>query len=747
MNNNMYNQAQMNQNLMNFFFMQYYRNMMNFNNNGNFNTLISNQMYNPISMMYQLNTNMNFPMNNNMNMTFNSQMNNSMNMNIPLNYQMNNSMNMNMPFNNQMNNSMNMPFNNQMNNSMLMNMPFNNQNTNLMPNYQNNAHLTNLYQNYIMGNEANLLFNKIQEIILSTDFSNLKTEEEILNIFSNIEEKCLDFINNKLNNNNQTLKDYMEFIIENYFKYHNSISDKTAEIYFKLGDIYVERLRSQEEYFKILKEIFGDAKIPNFITSRDIPRISLRLSQSGDTINLMRSINNMNYIEASKPLLHMFTNIVRKKYEPFILVKKIKYDLLMLFIILNKETFNKLYNDQSFWEFLKFNENEIKKYFSSNFSYQEVFEDLNRMTNIQLELKKINLFDAIKKEINDSKNKIFNSIVSFYYLLIYVFKDNHRPNNQNNLANVYINLLLKTFVKFLDQKYKNIMENINLYNLLIDIYSLDIDYLKKKFEYPTQIYYLSFNYIEQILNGDEIAKNNYRKIKKIIGKDDYINRIRLINMSSNINTNIITILIDGFRSEDKVESIQWEGFLDYFQNQTFFYSYKWPSYGDLGWNFFEAQKRAEICGDILANIIVTKQFKDYQINLVGFSLGNHVINHCLQTLYEIYQTSEGAKFANLKNIILIAGATEIENSDKWRNCIKKLIGERIINIYSKNDNVISLSNFFKILKRPIGMRPLKITDNENPNKKLVENYEFKYDHLDCDYTELLSKIFNKYRDI
>jgi hypothetical protein len=419
----------------------------------------------------------------------------------------------------------------------------------------------------------------------------------------------------------------------------------------------------------------------------------------------------------------------------------------MLFIILNKDVFNKFYNNQLFWEFLKFNENDIKKYFDSNFNYQEVYEDLNRMTNNQLLSKKIYLFDEIEKEINNTKNIIYNIIVSFYYLLIYVFKDNRRPNNQNNLGNVYINLLLKTFVKFLDQKYKNIMENINLYNLLIDIYSLDIDYLKKKFEYPTQIYYLSFNYIEQILNGDEIAKNNYRKIKKIIGKDDYINRIRLINMSSNINTNIITILIDGFRSEDKVESIQWEGFLDYFQNQTFFYSYKWPSYGDLGWNFFEAQKRAEICGDILANIIVTKQFKDYQINLVGFSLGNHVINHCLQTLYEIYQTSEGAKFANLKNIILIAGATEIENSDKWRNCIKKLIGERIINIYSKNDNVISLSNFLKILKRPIGMRPLKITDNENPNKKLVENYEFKYGHLDCDYTELLSKIFNKYRDI
>lgn len=737
-NNNMYNQAQMNQNLMNFFFMQYYRNMMNFNNK------INNQMYNPMPMMNQMNNYMNFPLNNNMNMPFNYQMNNPMN--FSFNYQMNNSMNMNTPFNNQMNNfmNMNMPFNNHMNNSM--NIPFNNQNINLMPNCQNNQNLPNLNQKYNMGNEANLLFNKIQEIILSTDFSNLRTEEEILNIFSNIEEKCLDFINNTFNNNNHTLKAYMEFIIENYFKYHNSISDKTAEIYFKLGDIYVERLRSEEEYFQILKEIFGDAKIPNFITSRDIPRISLGSSQGGETNILIRKINNMNYIEANKPLLYIFTYIKRKKYKPFISVNtKIKYDLLMLFIILNKDVFDKLYNDQTFWEFLKFNENEIQNYFDSNFNYQKVYEDFNRMSSFQLLAKNINLLDEIDEEINNTKDKIFNIIVSFYYLLIYVFKDNRRPNNQNNLGNVYINLLLKTFVIFLDEKYANIMGNTNLFNLLIDIYSLDIDYLKKNLEYPTPNYYLSFNYLEQILNEDELARNNYREIKKKIGNDDYINKIRLINMNININSNTITILIDGFRTENKDESIQWEGFLNYFENQTLFYSYKWPSFGRLGWNFPKAKERAEICGEILANIIITKQFKDYQINLIGFSLGNHVINHCLQTLYEIYQISEGAKFANLKNIILIAGATQIDNTEKWRNCIKKLIGERIINIYSKKDYAIVCSKLF--IERPIGRCPLKIIDDENPGKELVKNYEFQYGHLDCDYTELISKIFNDYRDI
>jgi len=726
MNNNIYNKAQMNQYMMmmNSFYMQLYGNMMNFNNNGNLNNNIpiNNPIYNSMPMMNQMNNNMNVPMNNIMNMLFNNQMNN----------------NMNMLFNNQMNNFMNMPFNNQMN--FCMNMPFNSQNSNLNPNYQNNQNLNHLNQNYNMQNKAYLMFQKVQEIISSIDFSNLKTEEEILNTFSNIEEQCFDYIKNTLNNNNYELGTYMEFLIENYFKNHNSISDKTAEIYFKLDDIYVERLRSEEEYFNILKEIFGDAKIPNFITSRDIPRISLSYSQGGDTINLIRSINNMNYDEESKPLLHIFTSLIRKKYEPFISVKKIKYDLLILFIILNKDVFNKIYNDEPFWEFLNFNEKEIKKYFGNNFSYQEVFEKINGM--IDIPRKKVELLNSIQKEINNDKNQIYNIIASFYYLLLYVFKDNHRPNNNKNLGNVYINLLLKTFVIFLDKEYSSIMENINLYNLLIDIYSLDIDNLKKKCEYPSLNYYISFNNIEGILNEDEITRYNYSQIKEQINGDNYITKIRLMNMNPNVkNSNTITILIDGFRTEKRIESNQWEGFLNYFDNQTLFYAYKWPSFGDFGFQFFEARKRAEICGKILANIIITKMFKDYQINLVGFSLGNHVINHCLQTLYKIYQTSGGSKFANLKNIILIAGATKIKDINEWRDIIKKLIGERIINCYSKKDYVL------KILRNPIGSMHLKINDNENPEKELVENYEFQFGHLNYDYTQLASRIFKNYRDI
>ena len=237
------------------------------------------------------------------------------------------------------------------------------------------------------------------------------------------------------------------------------------------------------------------------------------------------------------------------------------------------------------------------------------------------------------------------------------------------------------------------------------------------------------------------------KLKENIQKGGYEETIRLILMDANVNSNTITILIDGFRTEDKVEYKQFEDFFGYFNNKTLFYVYKWPSFGSLGWNFVEAKRRAKNCGAILAYILISKKFKDYQINLVGFSLGNHVIKHCIKTLYDIYKTSKGTKFANLKNIIFIAGATRIKSESKWNDYIKNLIGGRVINCYSKKDNTLWGLYIPAMFKKPIGLKPLMITDIENPNRQLFENYEFQFGHTEYNYKVVLSKIFGIYRDI
>ena len=51
----------------------------------------------------------------------------------------------------------------------------------------------------------------------------------------------------------------------------------------------------------------------------------------------------------------------------------------------------------------------------------------------------------------------------------------------------------------------------------------------------------------------------------------------------------------------------------------------------------------------IANIIITKQFKDYQINLVGFGLGANVVKHCLKHLSLLNGTKNYVKFKHIYN--------------------------------------------------------------------------------------------------
>ncbi len=53
-------------------------------------------------------------------------------------------------------------------------------------------------------------------------------------------------------------------------------------------------------------------------------------------------------------------------------------------------------------------------------------------------------------------------------------------------------------------------------------------------------------------------------------------------------------------------------------------------------NFLEARERAKICGKILAYMLISSEYlRKFQINLIGFSLGNHVIKHCIKELDKI----------------------------------------------------------------------------------------------------------------
>ena len=71
-------------------------------------------------------------------------------------------------------------------------------------------------------------------------------------------------------------------------------------------------------------------------------------------------------------------------------------------------------------------------------------------------------------------------------------------------------------------------------------------------------------------------------------------------------------------------------------------------------------------------------FNDFKINLVAFSLGNHVLKHCIKELERF------GKVNLINNIIFMAGATNIECNFKWEHRLSTVNGI-IANFYSDYD--------------------------------------------------------------
>ena len=140
-----------------------------------------------------------------------------------------------------------------------------------------------------------------------------------------------------------------------------------------------------------------------------------------------------------------------------------------------------------------------------------------------------------------------------------------------------------------------------------------------------------------------------------------------------------------------------------------------------GTSFLCCYKKAECAGKILALFLLSnEEFYDCQINLVGFSLGCHVLINCLKELNEFRNN----KFM-INNVLLMGGATVIEDSDKilWRNIFRENVAGRIINCFSTFDDVLSYLFKVCIMKTPIGIQKLNIKD-ENGEYPIVEDYDF-----------------------
>ena len=236
-------------------------------------------------------------------------------------------------------------------------------------------------------------------------------------------------------------------------------------------------------------------------------------------------------------------------------------------------------------------------------------------------------------------------------------------------------------------------------------------------------------------------------------------RIKLIPYSINYYSNKIIIVISGFGAEKDNHPEMWKQLIES-NRRGMYYFYQWPgdsigkiifkAFGNiipfLGQSiinsslpniFISAKKRASYSGRILALILASRKFfGNCQVDLIGFSLGCHVIKYCLKELDSI----ENFNHNIINTVTFIAGATHIKNNQKWEEMFNKIITGRIINCYSKNDNVLEYLFKSCIKKDPIGRSQLIIGNNYN---KRIENYNMNdLGHIDYrkNFITLIDKV-------
>ena len=621
----------------------------------------------------------------------------------------------------------------------------------------NNPQMNKEYEKLLK--EMDMIKNKLNSIFTQENLSKLIDQKELLNFFFSKEKECIQFINDNFNGND-ILLNFTIGKIKEIFYTNPQINNIVQSVILKISQINIESIQSEEYLLALINSYFPGIEVPQFLINEPLKilkRILFYSERNKETLTYINNINNRQLMPDSEKLILFLENINKNKNLIFEGIIP-KYELFYFFIAMNYSIFKKSYFNNEFFIFIKINEEIIKKYIFPNFNYSDLYKELNSMNERTRNEKLETLYRLIETEINNKKDIMFNIIASFYYLLFYEFKI---PNNSNGILNIgdpYINLIFKNFVINLDRRLKRKIkiEN-NFYELLKDLYISDINNLIKKNLYPSKTQEFKFYEIEKIILNNPKTKICYMDLREkfsqsgcfsIFGTERdftyFEKNIELVPFEENIFTNTITILISGFLNEESNPIDKWEDFINYYKKETMFYYFNWPS--STGWkllyNFFrlrpishfeKAILRAEICGKILAYILYSNTiFKNFQINLVGFSLGNHVIKHCIKELYYLNHDlgninnpilltkNENIYQINLKNIIFIAGATHLKKRYKWKNYIQETIIDKCKNCHTDNDTILKVYKFL-MSKIPIGLEKVNI---DYERKNLIENYDF-----------------------
>ena len=288
--------------------------------------------------------------------------------------------------------------------------------------------------------------------------------------------------------------------------------------------------------------------------------------------------------------------------------------------------------------------------------------------------------------------------------------------------------------------------------------SIDINDFRNIFFASTNSFFLqrAEKLIDKFLNKDSAPLFTFMalSIKDLFTSKESTTAdlIKLFPFCYSPSSDTVTILVSGFLSENCKHEEDWKNFIEFYgkENNTF-YCFRWPSetpgstvfkslnnllelrFNNLGVVFKNSKQNAKVSGNLLGLLLTEGSFfKSKQINLVGFSLGCHVVKNCIRELYQNGKTGDDKLLGDVK---FFGGATCLENKQNWQKIFKETIGGSIYNYYSKKDDVLKKLFKFCIDKEPIGLKELLLENIYN-----VDLTNLKIGHLD--YRNRFKEILN-----
>jgi len=416
---------------------------------------------------------------------------------------------------------------------------------------------------------------------------------------------------------------------------------------------------------------------------------------------------------------------------------------------------------------------------------EKLKEKLTILSNLLLDDKELTLVSHILYSFSMLFFTQLDSLNSFKY------------NFSSILREMLLNFLF-TFQLHIKQNLKNDIDLINCFNLiekhLYEHFILKEICSSEENAKDLDIIHspLNFKKLRTLLTNSNKNKSDYNSENKRSNEEYLQNILNLNNFLPKLQINLdyfriipgskymgypnAVLFISGFLSRNQDEEINWKDIENYepFKNYDKFYV-KWDSKDIIelatGLNiikligsifskkipniFNDAQISAKVHGIVLAHLISSrKYFYQKTITLVGYSLGCHVIKHCLKEMQLIERKKIAKTEGILQRIIFIAGATSFKNRDKWKKIFKTIPG-KIVNLKSQKDYILGI--LFPIFnkrenskisnsnhKSPIGINDLSITVNEfQESYDLITNHDLSGENTGhLNYMNLLDGILS-----